>query len=47
MSLLGIDIGSSSVKIAAYTEQGSLLAVVNNNISPLHPHPGWWETDPR
>jgi xylulokinase len=47
MSLIGIDMGSSSVKIAAYHEDGNLLAVVNHTISPLHPHPGWWETDPR
>jgi xylulokinase len=47
MSLIGIDMGSSSVKIAAYREDGTLLAVVNNNISPLHPQPGWWETDPQ
>lgn len=46
MSLLGIDVGSSSVKISAYSEDGKLLVVVNHNITPLHPQPGWWETDP-
>jgi len=46
MSLIGIDMGSSSVKIATYREDGKLLGVVNNGISPLHPQPGWWETDP-
>lgn len=46
MSLFGIDVGSSSVKISAYSEEGRLLAVVNHNINPLHPQPGWWETDP-
>jgi xylulokinase len=46
LSLIGIDMGSSSVKIAAYSEDGKLLAVVNNEINPLHPQPGWWETDP-
>ncbi len=47
MSLIGIDVGSSSVKIAAYRQDGMLLAVVSNNVTPLHPRPGWWETDPR
>lgn len=46
MSLIGIDMGSSSVKIAVYREDGTQLVVVNNEISPLHPQPGWWETDP-
>ncbi len=46
MSLIGIDMGSSSVKIAAYREDGRLLALVSRSISPRHPQPGWWETDP-
>lgn len=47
MSLLGIDMGSSSVKISAYSEEGKFLAVVSHEISPLHPAPGLWEQDPR
>jgi xylulokinase len=46
MSLVGIDVGSSSVKVAAYSEDGVLIAMFSNNLSPLHPEPGWWETDP-
>ena len=46
MSLIGIDVGSSSVKIAAYRIDGKLLGVVNNELTPLHPQPGWWEQDP-
>lgn len=46
MSLLGIDVGSSSVKIAAYREDGVFLTVVNHEVSPLHHQPGWWETNP-
>jgi sugar (pentulose or hexulose) kinase len=46
MSLIGIDVGSSSVKVAAYSEDGKLLAVVGNEITPLHPEPGLWEQDP-
>ncbi len=47
MSLIGIDVGSSSVKIAAYREDGSQLLVVSNELTPLHPQPGEWEQDPR
>jgi len=46
MSLIGIDIGSSAVKIAAYRLDGKLLGVINNELTPLHPQPGWWEQDP-
>lgn len=46
MSLIGIDVGSSSVKLAAYQEDGRLMEVVSNEIAPLHPRPGWWEVDP-
>lgn len=46
MSLIGVDMGSSSVKVAVYSEEGSLLIVVNNNITSSHLQPGWWETDP-
>ncbi|MDD5370284.1 MAG: FGGY family carbohydrate kinase, partial [Anaerolineaceae bacterium] len=46
MSLIGIDLGSSSVKIAAYQVDGRLLEMVSLPISPHHPQPGWWETDP-
>jgi xylulokinase len=46
MSLVGIDVGSSSVKVAAYSEEGDLLAVASDAITPLYPAPGQWETDP-
>ena len=45
MSLIGIDVGSSSVKTAAYGEDGTLLAVVSNPLTGLHPEPGLWEQD--
>jgi len=47
MSLIGIDVGSSSVKIAAYHDDGTLLAVVSNELTPIHSQPGWWEQDPQ
>src|SRR3990170_1015230 len=46
MSLIGIDVGSSSVKVAAFSEEGELLAAASHDLSPLHPAPGLWETDP-
>ena len=47
MSLLGIDVGSSSVKISAYDEDGQFLDTVSHQVTPLHPAPGLWEQDPR
>jgi sugar (pentulose or hexulose) kinase len=46
MSLVGIDVGSSAVKAAAYDEQGRLLGLAGHELTPLHPQPGWWEQDP-
>ena len=46
MSLVGIDVGSSSVKVAAYSEEGQLIAVASHDLTPLHSAPGLWETDP-
>lgn len=47
MSLIGVDIGSSSVKIAAYREDGRLLAQAKEGLTAHRPQPGWWENDPR
>jgi len=46
MSLIGVDVGSSSVKVAACSEEGRLIAVASHDLTPLHPAPGLWETDP-
>jgi xylulokinase len=46
MSLIGIDVGSSGVKVAAYSEDGVLLMVVYHQLTPRHPEPGLWEQDP-
>lgn len=46
MSLIGIDVGSSSVKVAACSEDGRLIASASHDLTPLHPAPGLWETDP-
>ncbi len=47
MSLVGIDVGSSTVKAAAYDEAGKLLGVSHKAVTPQHPHPGAWEQDPQ
>jgi len=46
MSLIGIDMGSSSVKAAAFQEEGRLLGVANHQLTGLHPVPGSWEQNP-
>src|SRR5262245_51758275 len=46
MSLVGIDVGSSAVKAAAYSEAGQFLAAASSAITPVFPAPGQWETDP-
>jgi sugar (pentulose or hexulose) kinase len=40
MSLVGIDIGSSAVKAAAYDADGALLAQAAEAVPSLHPGPG-------
>ncbi len=44
--LVGIDVGSSSVKVAAYSVEGKLIALASQDLTPLYPAPGMWETDP-
>jgi len=46
LSLIGIDVGSSTTKIAAYSVDGALLGSVSAVHTPYHPHPGAWELDP-
>jgi len=46
MSLIGIDVGSSAVKVAVYSDAGRSLVVERREVSPQHPQPGWWEQDP-
>jgi len=46
MSLVGIDVGSSSVKVGACSEEGALIGVASRDLTPLRAAPGQWETDP-
>jgi xylulokinase len=46
VSLLGVDVGSSSVKAAAYTEDGRALARAQEVVASRHDRGGACETDP-
>ncbi len=44
--LIGIDVGTSACKAAAFDLQGKVLAQVTESYSVYYPHPGWAEQDP-
>jgi xylulokinase len=44
--LLGIDLGTSSVKVAVMAEDGSIVEVASADYPMDSPRPGWAETDP-
>jgi xylulokinase len=44
--LLGIDVGSTSVKCAAMTPNGQFRALASSSYRISSPHPGWVEQDP-
>jgi xylulokinase len=45
-SLLGIDLGTSSVKVVIYSTAGKILGLGSAEYPILTPHPGWAEQDP-
>ena len=45
MSLIGIDLGSSAIKVSAYALEGSLLAEANRSVPTYRPEPGHSEVD--
>ena len=47
MSLLGLDIGTSGCKGAAYSADGRVVATGYREYGALHPQPGWAELDSR
>lgn len=47
MSFIGLDVGTSALKVAAYREDGVLLARARVPVYPAYPRPGWSELDPR
>lgn len=44
--LLGIDVGTTAVKVAAFTEDGVRVAAHTVGYPVRRPHPGWAEQDP-
>lgn len=44
--ILGIDVGTSSCKIAAFGEGGEVIATVSRDYDVDYPGPGWAEQDP-
>src|SRR5260370_13299376 len=46
MALLGIDLGTSSVKVIVLDTQGRRLSVSKANYTVMAPQPGWSESDP-
>ncbi len=47
MSLLGIDVGTSGCKAAAYGIGGGCIAAAQREYPTVHPRPGWAELDSR
>ena len=47
MTYLGIDCGTSAVKVVLVNEAGDALASGESGYRPDHPHPLWSEQDPR
>ena len=45
-ALLGIDLGTSSVKVVLMSTDGQVLAETAEAYAVTHPGPGWAETDP-
>lgn len=46
MAVLGIDLGTGSVKAAIVEEDGSIRRFASRSYAVNAPHPGWAETDP-
>ena len=46
MIYLGIDLGTSAVKILAVSEKGKVLSSVSEEYPVFYPHPGWSEQNP-
>jgi xylulokinase len=45
MSLIGIDLGSSAIKVVAFSLDGAVLAEARREVGAHRPQPGWWEVD--
>ena len=45
MSLIGIDLGTSAIKVGAYAVDGTPLASASRSVPGYRPEPGHWEVD--
>lgn len=45
MSLIGIDLGTSAIKVVAYATDGTALAQSSQAVPGYHPQPGHWEVN--
>ena len=45
-TVLGIDLGTGSVRAGLYTQGGALLAAREESVTTAHPRPGWAEQSP-
>jgi sugar (pentulose or hexulose) kinase len=45
MSLIGIDLGTSAIKVVVYTDDGRPLASARRSVPALRDQPGHWEVD--
>lgn len=45
MSLVGIDLGTSAIKVVAYAEDGAQLASARRDVPGYRPEPGHWEVN--
>ncbi len=43
---LGVDLGSSAIKLTLLTEQGDIAAISSREYDTIYPKPGWAEQDP-
>src|SRR5437667_9537262 len=46
MAILGIDLGTSSVKVIVLDMEGHTLSLSKANYTVMAPQPGWSESDP-
>ena len=46
MLFIGIDLGTSAVKLLLMDGEGKILNVVSREYPLIFPHPGWSEQDP-
>ena len=44
--VLGIDIGTTTVRSLVYDSQGQVVGEAHSSVEPITPNPGWYEIDP-